>query len=151
VTVTSLFDVLARDATFATGAGDPDMGQLLPLARKMIANSLTDLSYLRGYEQDLALATVKDPKLEVALRQTIWQLYQDWAGSAQELYQRVRSLRHHGITVDGIDKLNDEIGRIEARLTVKPEQLAKARQQVRDGQTVPAKELRDEFNARLRG
>src|SRR6185437_372743 len=128
-----------------------DMAQLIPLAGKMVASSLSDLSYLRSYEQDLALATVKDPKLELALRQTIWQLYKEWAGSAEELYQRVQSLRHRGITIEGIDHLNDEIGRIQARLTLKPEQIAKARQQVRDGQTVPAKELRDELNARLRG
>lgn len=117
----------------------------------MIAVCLSDLGHLRGYEHDVALATVNDPRLELDLRQTIWQLYKEWVVAADELYQRARSLRRPGITVQGIDSLNDEIGRIQARLTVKPEQIAKARQQVRDGHIVPAKELRDELNARLRG
>jgi hypothetical protein len=149
VTATSLFDILARDVESGIGVGNQK--QLFPLAEKMISVCLSDLGHLRGYEQDLSLTTVSGSKLELELRQTIWQLYKEWAAAADELYQRARLLQFRGVSVQGIDHLNDEIGRIQARLTVKPEQLVKARQQVRNGQIIPAKELRDELNAKLRG
>ena len=123
---------------------------LVPLAEKMIAACLSDLGHLRGYEHDLALATVNSPGLELELRKTIWQLFSEWAAAAEEVHERARSLHRGGITVEGIDQLNNEIGRVQARLTVKPEQIVMARQQVRDRQIVPAKELRDELNARIR-
>ena len=117
----------------------------------MVAVSLSDLNYVRDYERNLLLPTVTDSGLELELRQAIWQLYKEWETTAEELYRRARTLLHDGFGVQGIDQLNDEIGRVQARLTVKPEQLVKARQQVGDRHVVPAKELRDELNARLRG
>lgn len=149
VTTTSLFDALARDARSGTARRDP--AQLSTLAEKMIGVSLSDLDHLRGYEQDLRLGEINDSALESELRRTIWQLYKEWAIGAQDLYQRAKSLRRDGQAIAGVDRLNDEIGKIEARLTVTPEKTLKARQQAREGHIIPAKELRDELNARLRG
>ena len=120
------------------------------MAEKIISARLSDLGHLRGYERILSLSTVTDSRLELELRQAIWHLYKDWEVAAIELYDRAIALRRSGVGVQGINDLRDEIGRTQARLTLKPEQIVKARQQVRDGHVVLAKELRDELNAQIR-
>jgi hypothetical protein len=148
VTATTLFDLLSRDTR--PPADGTEVPQLANLAEKMIAGCLSDLEHLNGYEQDLGMGSVSDAKVELELRQTIWQLYNQWAASAVEIYDRAKTLRKSGASVKGLDQLDIQIGNIQARLTIKPEQLVAARQQVREGMIVPAKELRNELNARVR-
>lgn len=123
----------------------------MSFAEKLIAGCLTDIGWLRSSEHDLGLASVDDPSKELELRRAIFCLLDQWAHEAEEVYVRALSLRRAGMAVRRIDELNDEIGRVRARLTVRPEQLVSARQLAREGKTVAAKELRDELNARLRG
>jgi hypothetical protein len=46
--------------------------------------------------------------------------------------------------------LEDAYGRVSARLKLTPEMIARATEQVRQGQAIPIKELRDELRARVR-
>lgn len=93
---------------------------------------------------------VADPVVDLELRRSIWQLYGEWAAEAEQVYARARSLEPSGIRLETVERLDDAIGRVSARLSLRPEQVANAKEQVRQGQTVLAKELTDELHARLR-
>jgi hypothetical protein len=147
MTAVGLFDILASDQIIAADAARSS-DQLRQLAEKLIAASLADLERVREYESNLAMPQVHDPAVDLKLSRSIWQLYKDWAADAEQVLGRARSLM--GVHVEGAERLDDAIGRILARVSVAPEQIAKAKQQVREGQFIPAKELRDELNARLR-
>src|SRR5690348_3785350 len=68
-------------------------------------------------------------------------------GVAFQILDRAASLGARRLA--RVDELQDALGRTRARLTVTPEQIAGAKEQVRQGRIVPAKELRDELHARL--
>ena len=61
---------------------------LVPLAEKLIAVCLSDLGHCRDYEKGLELATIGTPKLEIELRQTIWQLYSEWVKAAEQVFDQ---------------------------------------------------------------
>jgi hypothetical protein len=120
------------------------------IAEKLISNSLADLEQLRDYERQVTSPAVDDPRVELELLQSIWHLYAQWASEAVEVFQRARSLKSDETVATTTAQLNDAIGHVQARLSVKPEQIMRAKEQARQGQFIPAKELRDELNARLR-
>lgn len=148
MTAVALFDVLAGDAAAANDAPRAD-AQLLALAQKLVANGLTSLKQLEDDERQFAWSVERDPAADLQVMRTVWRLYLEWSDEAERVLARVRTLRHPE-KVARVGELHDAFGRIRARLTVTPEQLARAKEQVRQGQIVPAKELRNELHARLR-
>jgi hypothetical protein len=119
------------------------------LAEKLVAASLADFTRVREYEEQFAWAAPpREPADDLEVMQTVSRLYATWANEAEQVLARVGLLG--GRRLAGVDELRDAVGRTRARLTVTPEQLARAKEQVRQGRIVPAKELRDELHARLR-
>ena len=137
MTAISLFDLLARD-----GARDP----LARFAESLVAGSLADYERLRTYEQQFATARLSEPAQELERDRAVWQRYSEWTDEAEQVLSRARARVAAGTAIEGLDRLDDAIGRTRARLSVTPEQLAKGREQVRQGQFVPARELRDELH-----
>jgi len=148
MTAVSLFDVLARRDCGAGADAKAPMANLGALAEKLVANSLTDFARVTEYEEQFAWSVVREPQEDLEVMRTVSRLYADWADEAAQVLDRVASLG--GRRLAGADELHDALGRTRARLTVTPEQIAKAKEQVRQGRIVPAKELRDELHARLR-
>lgn len=147
MTAVSLYDVLVRDgADTPSVPGDP----LTQFAGSLVAAALADFERLREYEQKFATARLSEPAQELERDRAVWRLYAEWADDAEQVLSRARARAAAGAPILGLDRLDDAIGRVRARLSVTPEQLASAREQVRQGQFVPAKELRDELHARLR-
>jgi hypothetical protein len=147
MTAVSLFDVLVGH-----GAGTPAApGDLLTqFAGSLVAAALADFERLREYEQQFATARLREPVQELERDRVVWRLYAEWADEAEQVLDRARARVAGGAAIEGLDRLDDVIGRTRARLSVTPEQIARGREQARQGQFVPAKGLRDELHARLR-
>jgi hypothetical protein len=150
MTAVGLLDVLARQCSTSGNLDADESRQLTRLAAELIESSLADLQRLKNYERQYVTHQVAGPEEELELRRLIWDLLRQWADDATHLLNGVKSLLHAGLTIEGLNALDDALGRVEARLTVTPQQIAAAIAQAREGQFIPAKELRDELHARLR-
>ena len=143
MTAVALFDALSSN--------DRERQQFLArFASHMIAGLLADLERLAGYEREFASTPRSRPEQELEVRRSVWALYSVWAEEADEVLSRARALSGRGVAVDGVDRLDEAVGRVLARLSVPPEQTARAVDDTRQGRAVPAKELRDELHGRLR-
>jgi hypothetical protein len=142
MTAVALFDVLAREE----GAREPSAAtpspRLAKLAAKLVESALTDLERVREYESQFATPQSAD------VARSIYELYEAWARDAEQVLARVNA--HCGTDVQQSETLADAYCRIRARLGLRPEQIARAREQVRQGLAIPAEELRNELRARHR-
>jgi hypothetical protein len=145
---TSLFDILV--ANRAHGEEGEDASSIPWLAQDLLSASLADLERLREYERRFATSAASEPLSELAVLRSIFKMYEHWAEDAEQVLVRVRALRPEELPSVEVNRLDDAIGTILARLTVGPERIVKSKEQARQGQFVPAKELRDELHARLR-
>jgi hypothetical protein len=153
MTAVSLFDALAReDSAAASSAGPEERRRLLTrFAGQLVADQLSELDRLGEYERQFASTPGRDPGHELDVRRTVWLLYAAWADEADLVLSRARSWDSAGAAVPAsADQLDQAIGRVRARLSVPPEQTARAIEDARQGRVIPAKELRDELRARLR-
>ena len=119
------------------------------LARDLIVSSLTDLRRIHEYEAMLLRASVGVP-LAPTLRETVWRLLSGWAEEAAQVAVRTHSLDFRDSEFPELLQLDNAIGSTRARLNVTPAQIANALDQVKQGLTIPAKELRDELRTRVR-
>lgn len=150
MTAVGLLDVLARQRGESLHPDPEAADRLGRLAEDLVESSLADLQRLWSYERDFVNTRQMHATEEVELRRSIWQLFRDWADDAKQVRDRTRALEKSAITVEGSNRLEELLGNVEARLSVTPEKIAAAAAQARDGQFIPAKELRDELHARLR-
>jgi hypothetical protein len=151
MTAISLFDLLARSDQSGPPADAAAAGRLARFADRMVESILGDLERLRGDEQVLLDTRGEgDDGLELDLLRSLWNLYGEWSRDADQVLSRVRQLRSLGHAVRDADRLEDAYGSVRARLSVTPEQVIQGRDSVRQGQAIPAKELRDELRTRLR-
>jgi hypothetical protein len=141
MTAVHLFDALAAPEASAS---------LAPLAEKLVTASLDDVRRIREYEQVFVFGALRPHDLDLAARRSVWEMFAAWADDAEQVLARAKSVARAGVPISGADQLDDAIGRVRARLTVTPEQVLAAKEQVRQGQFVPAKELRHELHARRR-
>jgi hypothetical protein len=149
MTAVTLFDA------FANAGGGPDgderpREELLLLAQKLVAAALSDLQRLRDYEVQCFAHDWRDRELHRSLTRSIYELYQQWATEADQVLERVRALAGAGNPVLDAEKLERACGSVQARLQLTPEQIERATEQARRGDTVPAEVLRNELRARLR-
>jgi hypothetical protein len=143
---TSLFDILASKPS---GRKEGSAG--LPwLAHEMLTASLADLERLQLYEERFASGWAGDLSSKLEVLRSIFQLYAEWADEAESVLARVRGLDSKHVRFDDVTRLDHAIGTVRARLTVSPDRIVKSKEQARQRQFVPAKELRDELHARLR-
>jgi hypothetical protein len=149
MTAVGLLDLLARQRDASTGQCLHDTDSLAHLAGELVSSSLMDFERLTRYEREFVSECRGSADHELDLRRSIWELFQDWLADAAEIYDRV-PLLSKSVPGSQLGQLSDAIGFVRARLSVKPEQTATAVTQAREGQFIPAKELRDELHARLR-
>jgi hypothetical protein len=153
MTAVSLFDALAREDLAAASSAAPQVRRqlLARFAEQLVADQLAELHRLGEYEREFASTPGRDPAHELEVRRTVWSLYADWADEADLVLSRARSSAAAGGAVaPAADRLDQAIGRVRARLSVTPEQTARAIEDARQGRVIPAEELRDELRARLR-
>ena len=148
MTAVSLFDLLAR----SDASGQESSTRLARFANRLVESVLLDLDRLRNDERALMAARAGDENdgLDLDVVRSLWELYAQWAQEAEEVLTRARSLRAARPAVRDVARLEDAYGSVRARLSVTPEQVMQGRQQVRQGDGVPAKELRDELRSRVR-
>jgi hypothetical protein len=120
------------------------------LTEELIATALADLERLEKLEREFVPKRTTPAESELELRRLVWRLFNDWADDAEQLWNRVKALKKSSVSYNGAERLEEAIGKTKARLNVTPEQLSAAVAQARDGQFVPAKELRDELRSRVR-
>jgi hypothetical protein len=142
MTALPLYDLLARRDRPGT------TGDLAQFAGRLVQSALADLQLLGEYERHYASTDV-EPEFERQLIESIYEQYAQWAQDAQQILARVADLPA-GTPVPGGDQLADAHGKVRARLCVTPRQMAEADRQVREANTVPASELRNELRSRLR-
>jgi hypothetical protein len=145
MTALSLFDVVAREDRGAR-AGPGAASELARAATQLVSDSLADLQRIRSDEEQLTSSS-SEPVCRPDVIRAIWQLYREWADDAEEVLSRAKSVDK---SLQGIEQLDDAIGRVLARLSVTPDQTIRGLEQAIRGEIVPAKELRDELRARLR-
>ncbi len=88
--------------------------------------------------------------MAIEIARSIHALHAQWAVEAEQILSRVRQLMESGCRVPKADVLQDAIGLARARLQLTPEKIAGAMDQVQSGQFIPARELRNELDARVR-
>ena len=76
-------------------------------------------------------------------------MYEDCLKDARQVIERVEKVERLGHRVQGADQLRDEIGCVTAMLSISLADIANAKQQVEQGKTTPASELRDELQRRV--
>src|SRR4051812_15852869 len=148
MTAVPLFDVLARQDS---GISAPARrSRLAALADRLVQEARDEYQRLRRYEEEFGgLVEAEDRAYgdkELDLLRSIWRMYDRWAEQVEEVLERADSL---GESIAHVEQLRDDYGAVRARLSVTPEQIMHADQQAHRGETVPAKELRDELRARL--
>jgi hypothetical protein len=150
MTAVSLFDLLARAGA---GAGNGERARderLMQFAQGLVEEALADWERVRRYEEEFTSADWEPGGLGLEVTRSLYSMYEKWAADAEQVLARTRELATQGWAVASAESLEDAYGRVKARLKLTPEMVARAMEQVRQGQTVPAKELRDELRARIR-
>jgi hypothetical protein len=143
MTALSLYDVLAR------GPGNEEPSELVDLLEALSTSAIEDLRRIEHYEERFLTASDRSDETELELLRSIWRLYDSWAQETEQLLERTHKLAAAGKQVASAGTLEDEYGWVRARLGLTPERIMHSRRQAREGQLIPAKELRDELNARL--
>lgn len=146
MTAVALYDALAQVARDEKGSTEG----LVRIAEKLVASSLEDLGRLTEYEQQCFMQDWRDARLHRVLTQSIYEMYQDWAREAEQVLVRVRRSAVGGESIARASELEKAAWRVAARLKLNPDQIERATEQVRRGETIPAEELRHELRARLR-
>jgi hypothetical protein len=146
MTSSPLLDLLAREGRAA--AGVPQREELIRLLHKVITATLEDYKRIGEYEQSLAALPPTDDETDHQRFTLIYELYRAWAREAEAVVAGLPSLKAVGIEPDDVEALYDAMGFVGARLKLTPEKIARARQQVRDGQTIPIEDIRREIQAR---
>ena len=140
----TLYDALAQ-------AGGAATERLTLLAERLVAGTLADLQRVRELEEHCLAQDWRDAELHGRLTRLIYELYQDWVTEADQVLDLVHpSSGAGGTSIARADELEEACWRIRARLQLTPEQIERAIDQARRGQTIPAEELCKELRALVR-
>ena len=144
----NLFDVLADFADAAPS--DMEATRVHHAAIRLLASLLVEWNELRELEAETGPTPWDDRAKALQLSRELHALHARWAETAEQVLRRVRLLPASADLSAKIEEVADALGRTRARLLHTPEKQDHAFEQARLGQTIPAKELRDDLNARLR-
>lgn len=150
MTAVSLFDLLARAGSVAADGGRVRDDRLAQFAHGLVEEALADWDRVRRYEEEFTSADWGPSGLGLEVTRSLYSMYEKWAADAEQVLARTRHLASEGRAVTNADSLEDAYGRVKARLKLTPDMVARAVEQVRQGQGIPAGELRDELRARIR-
>lgn len=148
MTVVPLFDLLERQEQAAADAAPQGGRPSVRLVERAAAALREDFRRLRELEREFGNAA-DDDAAELELLRSVWRMFDDWAREAEQVLARLGRVETAGRVVPHADGLRDDYGFARARLSITPEQVIRAKQQVRRGEVVSAKELRDELRARM--
>jgi len=140
MTAVAVYDLLAEE-----GAEESRRAQFV---ERLVAECISEVENLTEYEREVCSHAEIDPDLELRILRSFWQLFDEWKAKAEQVLARAVSIK--SVQVTGIERLDREIGFALARLKATPEETAKGIAQARQGMFIPARELRNELNARLR-
>ena len=150
MTASSLFDTFVREKPTPDWSDAELASRRAALVDQLIASALADCDRISDYERLVAKPGGVGPALTRTLEESVRQLYAEWAGEADQVVARARSLKAHAFNSTALSRLEDAIGGIRARLSVAPADTARAIEQAVSGQFLPAKEFRNELHPRLR-
>jgi len=143
-----LFDVLksscAASAPSDGGAADAAARMSL-VAEHFVAAALDEYRHIKALDEvpePEAPRYVFDRQVAILLRH----MYDQWATYAESLLARIRSVQSSR-PVKGLGELNEAIGRTRAMLSVTLEDLHRAEEQFRNGQTISLEEVRRDLRA----
>lgn len=126
------------------------VADLRQAALELIESTIDEWKHIRRVDELMSPTPWDDRASAMKLSQEIYALHTQWEKAADEVLSRVTRLQGAKELADKTRELEDALGFTRARLLHTPELQERAFEQVRQGQTIPAKELRDELNARLR-
>ena len=89
------------------------------------------------------------PDRAAAIRRDYWELGRDFDAHFDRIATLVGEVEQRGFRVEGADRLRDARGFLKAALSVTPEGLAEAEEDIRQGRVAPAAEVRDGIRRRL--
>lgn len=115
----------------------------------LITSALADRQRIRDHEEFLFVHAAPN-ELDEKTRTWIDQLFRTWLGDAVQVAARADLIEREGAQLPAAGQLRHAIMATQARLKVSVPAITSALRQVEAGQFIPAKELRDELNARLR-
>jgi hypothetical protein len=115
-----------------------------------VASLLGDWERILECEDEISRMESVTPALDHAVNRSLYELYQKCATEAEQVLTRIRHLIAQGYRVNDIEALEDAYARVQARLKLTPDMVEHAMQQIRQGEGIPMKELRDELCARVR-
>jgi hypothetical protein len=146
MTAIPLFDALAR-----ARSSDPrdDQADAVPMAERLIDASISDLKRIDEYEKEFGQPDLHSSSA-VEILTSVYRLYEQWAGEAEQILRRMRPLVSNGQSLPSAASLEDAYGRVQARLGLTPEKIARGIEDARQNRTVPGEVIRDELRARLR-
>jgi hypothetical protein len=146
MTAIPLFDALVR-----ARSSDPrdDQADAVPIAERLIDASISDLKRIDEYEKEFGQPDLRSSSA-VEILTSVYRLYEQWAGEAEQILRRVRPLVSSGQSIASAASLEDVYGRVQARLGLTPEKIARAIEDARQNRTIPGEVIRDELRARLR-
>ena len=144
----NLFDVLT---TMPHGDSPSEANlRVRSVAGQLLDASLQEWRELGDINDHVAPTPWDDRANASRIAREIYLLYDEWARSAEQVLSRIRHLPPLEADPKKVQELEDTLGLARARLKHTPEMQDRAFDQVRMNQLIPAKELRDDLNARLR-
>jgi hypothetical protein len=146
----SFFDSLAGNGDILLKGEPSQIAPMADLAAKYADSALADWKRILECEDQYGSTEFATPAAEAAANRSLYDVYQKWAIEAEQVLIRARQLATRGCRIDNAEALEDAYGRIQARLKLTPEMIERAKEQIRLGQGIPIKELRDGLPARVR-
>ena len=140
----SIFDVLLHSST--DGASSPttsDAGRMAQLAEQLVDSSLNDYEELERLDRFLAPRDEAQWDLHVAA--LLRGMYEQWAREAEGVLERVVQVSRLGGKVEKASELRNSHGRVRAMLSIALQEIAEARQQLKDGRSRTLGEVRREL------
>jgi hypothetical protein len=141
-----LFDyVMLSDRTRTVGSGGD--APLTHLAASLVDSSLHQ--FAQAHDLDQAICREAGAGFNEKTAVFVRLMFEDCVNDAEQVLERIEKVERLGHRVEGAERLRDEVGRVRAMLSVSPEAITGAKEQVRRGGTHPASELRHELQHRV--
>lgn len=120
------------------------------VAARVVDLALLEYKQVCEIEDEVGLGPWDDRALTMQVARHTHARMQEWIHAAEQVMSRIRQLSPPFPDTRKIEELRDALGFAKARVQHTPENQDRAFEQVRLGQFISAKELRDDLNARLR-
>jgi hypothetical protein len=142
------FDLLPSAENVAPAGGDVG-AHVADVASRLLEYTMDEYRSIRKLED--ALGENRSAPFDRQLAGSLRRLYDQWVRRADELLTRVRDLQLRDRLTVRFEELDHAVGRTMVMLNVTLEDLDRADEEIRAGQTVSLEEVRRELRARSHG